>query len=236
MARRFPTVILTVLSVLTAMLVAACGTAQPSPSAVATVPGPTSEIVTEAPSGMTPAPGTAAPSAGVSPGPFDGQPYALDLPEGWVAFDLADPAGAAALDAFVAANPDMAAAIDAFKALPNVTMAVNQAAGSVLIALSVPTGGATLEAVKATMTTQFAAVPGIVGVPQPEQVTLPAGPGVHWDLTIEANDPNGTTYQVGESVYLVANDTTAVLVEFVEADGVPVAEEDQIIQTLRFTP
>ncbi len=230
MARRLPSMLLA------GILVAACDTAQPSATPVGTAPGPTSEIGTEAPSASTMAPASAAPTAATSAGPFEGEAYSLDLPDGWVAFDLADPAGVAALDAFVAANPDMAAAIEAFKALPNVTMAVNQLLGDVLIALSVPTGGASLEVVTATMTTQFSAVPGIVGVPTPEQITLPAGPAVHWDLTIEANDPSGTTYQVGESVYLVANDTTAVLVEFVEAGGVAVAQEAEIIQTLRFTP
>lgn len=223
------------LMLLVGFLVAACGTAQPSPSPVGTVPGATSEIVTEAPA-TTPGPSTVEPTNAGTPGPFDGQPYAMDLPEGWVAFDLSAPAGAAALDAFVAANPDMAAAIEAFKALPNVTMAVNQLLGNVVISLSVPTGGRSFEVVTATMTTQFAAVPGIVGVPVPEPITLPAGPAVHWDLTIEANDPSGTTYQIGESIYLVANDTTAVLVEFVEAGGVAIPQEAEIIQTLRFTP
>lgn len=231
MPRRLPS------TLLVGILVAACGTAQPSPSPVETVPGATSEIVTEAPStAATPAPETAAPTTAATAGPFDGQPYAMDLPEGWVTFDLSDPAGEAALDAFVQANPDMAAAIEAFKALPNVTMAVNQLLGNVMIALSVPTGGLTLEAVAATMTTQFLAVPGVVGEPQAEQITLPAGPAVHWDLTIEANDPSGSTYQVGESIYLVANDTTAVLVEFVEAGGVAIPQEAEIIQSLRFTP
>ena len=219
------------------VLVAACGTSQASPSPVATIPGATSEIVTEGPSAATtPAPASAAPTIAGTPGPFDGQAYAMDLPEGWITFDLSDPVGVAALDAFVAANPDMATAIEAFKALPNVTMAVNQLLGNVVISLSVPTGGVSLDVVAATMTTQFSAVPGIVGVPEPEQITLPAGPAIHWDLTIRANDPSGSTYEVGESIYLVANDTTAVLVEFVEAGGVAIPQEAEIIQSLRFTP
>lgn len=228
------------LMLLVGILVAACGTAQPSPSPAGTVPNATSDIATEAPptpsNEPTVAPTSVAPSPAVTAGPFDGQPYTMDLPEGWVTFDLSDPAGAAALDAFVAANPDMAAAIEAFKALPNVTMAVNPLLGNVVVSLSVPTGGASLEVVTATMTSQFLAVPGIVGAPSPEQITLPAGPGVHWDLVIEANDPSGATYQVGESIYLVANDTTAVLVEFVEVGGAPIPQEDEIIRSLRFTP
>jgi hypothetical protein len=231
MARRLPS------TLLVGILVAACGTAQPSASPIDTLPGATSEIVTEAPSAATtPGAATATPTTVTTPGPFDGHAYAMDLPEGWVTFDLSDPVGVAALDAFVEANPDMAAAIEAFKALPNVTMAVNQLLGNVVISLSVPTGGVSLEVVTATMTTQFSAVPGIVGVPVPEPITLPAGPAVHWDLTIRANDPSGATYEVGESIYLVANDTTAVLVEFVEAGGVAIPQEAEIIQSLRFTP
>lgn len=44
------------------------------------------------------------------------------------------------------------------------------------------------------------------------------------------------TYQVGESVYLVANDAIAVLVEFVEVGGAGIPQEGSIMQTLRFTP
>jgi hypothetical protein len=53
---------------------------------------------------------------------------------------------------------------------------------------------------------------------------------------IEANNPSGGTYTVGESIYLVVNDTTAVLVEFVEVGGAAVPQEQQIIQSLRFNP
>ncbi len=231
MARRFPTMILV------GFLAAACGTAQPSANPAQTAPGQTSDIATEAPfPNGTATPATSAPPFATTPGPFDGQPYSLDLQDPWVIFDLSDPTGAAALDAFVAANPDMAGAIEAFAALPNVVMAVNQPVGHVVIALATPTGGRTLDAIAATFTTQFAAVPGVVAPPQPESITLPAGPAVYWDLTIEANNPGGGTSQIGESIYLVANDTTAVLVEFVEAGGVDMPGEPTIIRSLRFTP
>lgn len=228
MARRLPAL------VLIGLLAAACGTAEPTVRPVDTAPRSTSIVPTEAPS-PTAAP-AAEPTVAITPGPFDGQPYALDLPGGWVTFDLSDPAGVAALDAFVAANPQMAAAIEAFKALPNVTLAVNLLLGNVVVSLAVPTGGLSLDVIAASFTTQFAAVPGVVAVPEPEQVTLPVGPAFHWDLTIEANDPSGGTFQVAESIYLVANDTTAVLVEFVEAGGSGIPQEDQIIRSLRFTP
>jgi hypothetical protein len=215
--------------ILAGLLVTACGTAQPSPSPV-TTPAPTPLV--------TPA---VAPTASLMPspaptGPFAGQPYALDLPEGWETFDLSDPAGAAALDAFIAANPEMGAAVEAFKALPNVRMAVNLLLGNVMVSLATPTGGLPLDTIAASFTAQFAAVPGVVSTPEPDEIALPVGRAIHWDITLEANDPGGGTYQVGESVYLVANDTTAVLVEFVEVEGAGVPQEQQIIRTLRFTP
>jgi hypothetical protein len=213
------------------MLAAACGTGQPSPSPVITATPTVAPTPTPAP---TP---TAAPTPTPAPtGPFAGQAYALDLPAGWTTFDLSDPSGTAALDAFVAANPEMGASIEAFKKLPNVTMAVNTLIGNVVVSLSLPTGGLTLDVLATSFTSQFAAVPGIKTPPVAENLTLPVGPAVHWDIKVEANKPGGGTYEVGESVYLVANDTTAVLVEFVEVGSAGVPQEDQIIKSLRFTP
>ena len=215
------------------MLAAACGTGQPSPSPVMTAaptvaPTPTPTPAPTPTAGPTPTPGPT--------GPFVGQAYALDLPAGWTTFDLTDPSGTAALDAFVAANPEMAASIDAFKKLPNVTMAVNMLIGNVIVSLWLPTGGHTLDVLATSFTSQFAAVPGIKTPPVAENRTLPVGPAVHWDIKVAANKPSGGTYEVGESVYLVANDTTAVLVEFVEVGAAGVPQEDQIIKSLRFTP
>jgi hypothetical protein len=225
MLRRLPSVIVA------AMLAAACGTAQPSASPVAT-PEPTVAPTAT----LAPAPTDALTPTPAPTGPFAGQAYSLALPDGWQAFDLSDPSGAAALDAFVAANPEMAAAIEAFKQLPSVTMAVNLLLGNVVVALALPTGGVSLDVLATTFTTQFAAVPGVVTPPQPNEVALPVGRAIHWDIDIEANDPGGGTYQVGESVYLVANATTAVLVEFVEVGGAGIPQEQQIISSLRFTP
>lgn len=218
-------------TVLVGMLVAACGSAQPTAAPVVTA-GPT-----VAPT-VAPTP-TAAPRAAPTPeatGPFDGQGYSLELPAGWVTFDLSDPAGVAALDTFVESNPDMAGAIEAFKARPNVTMTVNQLIGNVVLSLSLPTGGVPLDVMAGSFTTEFQAVPGVKEPPEPDDVTLPAGPAVHWHLVIEGNDPDGGTFEVGESIYLAVNETTAVLVEFFEVGGAGVPQEDQIIQSLRFTP
>jgi hypothetical protein len=225
-----PRFTLVLAAALIAVFVAACGGGPTLPPEVLPSFAPTSIIGP-----------TSAPPSGATPGqtqasPFEGQPYALDLPGGWVAFDLSDPAGVAALDEFVAANPDMGAAIEAFKALPNVTMAVNPVLGNVVVALPVPSGGQSLEVLAAAFTTQFGAVPGIVGVPVAEDVSLRVGPAFRWHITIEANDPAGGTFQVGESIYLAGGETTAILVEFVEVGGSGVAQEQQIIQSLRFTP
>jgi hypothetical protein len=214
------------------LVVAACGTSGPTATPVATTAPTVAPTASAAP--------TSAPSAAatvVPTGPFDGQAYALDLPDGWTTFDLKDPAGLAALDAFVAANPEMAGAIAAFKTLPNVTMAVNILLGNVVVSLSLPTGGVPLDTLATTFTTQFAAVPGIKEPPVAENVTLPVGPAVHWAISIEANDPSGGGVStVAESIYLVANATTAVLVEFVDSAGTGIPQESQIIQSLRFTP
>lgn len=213
------------------MLAAACGTGQPSASPAITAPP------TVAPTPTPAATPTAAPTPTPGPtSPFAGQAYAFDLPAGWTTFDLKDPSGTAALDAFVAANPEMGTSIEAFKKLPNVTMAVNMLIGNVIVSLSLPTGGLTLDVLATSFTSQFAAVPGIKTPPVAENLTLPVGPAVHWAIKVEANKPGGGTYEVGESVYLVANDTTAVLVEFVVVGGAGVPQEDQIIKSLRFTP
>lgn len=215
-----------------AVLVAACGTT--TPTAAPPTLAPTQAVTPTA----APTP-TAEPTVLPAPtpaSPYAGQAYSLTLPDGWVTLDMKNPAGQAALDAFVAANPSMAGPIEAFKQLDNVVMAVNQLLGNVVVSFSIPSGGLSLDVIAASITTQFATVPGVKEVPAPDDVTLPAGPAKHWHLELEANNPAGGTYSVGESIYLVANDTTAVLVEFVEVGGTPVPQEQQIIQSLTFTP
>jgi hypothetical protein len=215
-----------------ALVAAACGNAT-TPTAAPPTVVPTIFIQpTEAPTPTAAPPTVVATTAPA--GPFDNVDYALTLPEGWTTFDMKDPAGQAALDAFVAANPDMAGSIEAFKVLPNVVMAVNQLLGNVIVTLSVPTGGATLDVIAASFTTQFAAVPGVKEAPTPDDVTLPVGPAKHWHLEIEANDPSGGTSTVGESIYVAVNGANAVLVEFVEVGGTAVPQEQQIVQSLAF--
>ncbi len=216
-------------TILAGLLVAACGTNLPSATPDLLVPTLGLETPTAEP---TAAPVTPEPTAG----PFEGLNYSLDLPEGWVVIDLADPMSVAALDSFVAANPDMAAAIATFKTLPNVRMAVNLLLGNVVVSFSLPSQGLSLETLAATFTSQFAAVPGIKEAPVQEDVIVAGTPAAHWHLDITGNDPEGGTFEVGESIYLFVNDTTAALVEFVEVGGVPIPQESQIVKSFKFTP
>ena len=213
-------------TIILAGVVAACGSST------------TSTVVPSSAATPTPAAtATAAPSVVptlASAGPYDGQAYSLALPEGWLTFDMTDPAGQAALDAFVAANPEMAGSIEAFKSMKGLVMAVNQLLGNVVVSVAIPTGGLSLDVIAASFTSQFAGVPGVQEAPPPDDVTLPAGPAKHWHLVIEANNPSGGTYTVGESIYLVTNAATAVLVEFVEVGGTAVPQEQQIIRSLAF--
>jgi hypothetical protein len=208
-----------------AALVVGCSSAPPSAApTVAAIP-------TVAP---TVAATTVATPAGT--GLFSGLPYTMDLPAGWTSFDLSDPAAAAAINAFVAANPEMGPMLDAFKTLPNTVMAVNQLVGNVVISIAIPTGGLPLDTLGKSFTSQFAAVPGVKNPPQAEELTLPVGPALHWDLEVGGTGAGGATFTVKESVYLVENGTTAVLVEFVDGTGAGIPQEDQIIQSLRYTP
>jgi hypothetical protein len=213
------------LLVATAALVLGCSSAPPS-AAPTVAPTPTAA--------PTAVPTTAATPGGT--GLFSGLPYTMDLPDGWTSFDLSDPAAAAAIDAFVAANPEMGPLLQAFKSLPNTVMAVNQLVGNVVISIAIPTGGLPLDTLGKSFTSQFAAVPGVKNPPQAEELTLPIGPALHWDLEVGGNGASGASFTVKESIYLVENGTTAVLVEFVDATGVGVPQEDQIIQSLRYAP
>jgi hypothetical protein len=207
-------------------LVVGCSSAPPS-QAPTIAPIPTAAPPTLAPT-------TAATPAGT--GLFSGLPYTMDLPAGWTRFDLSDPASAAGIDAFVAANPEMGPLLQTFKSLPNVVMAVNQLVGNVVISIGIPTGGLPLDTLGKSFTSQFAAVPGVKNPPQAEELTLPIGPALHWDLEVAGNNASGGSFTVLESIYLVENGTNAVLVEFVDATGVGIPQEDQIIQSLRYAP
>ncbi|HEY2916730.1 MAG TPA: hypothetical protein VGI98_05900 [Candidatus Limnocylindrales bacterium] len=189
---------------------------------------------------------TAAPTPSPSPSPtpspspspvadsFDGQPYIVTVPPAWRLFDLSNPTSKAALDAFVAANPDFGPAIGVFESIPGVRMAVNPLLGESMLIFSTPTGGIPLDTISTSFQAQFQAVPGLKAVPTPTKEDLPGGPAYHWALQLTANKPSGGSVNVDESVYLFANDSTAVVVEFVTLAGGLVPEESSIIDSFRF--
>jgi hypothetical protein len=167
---------------------------------------------------------------------FAGQPYTLDIPDGWQSFDLTSAAGKAALDAFVKVNPGLAAGVSTFESLPNVRLAINPLLGNVLVTLSLPSQGLPLETIGQNFSSQFAAVPGLASPAPPEAITLPAGNALHWKLNVTANQAGGGKVQVAESVYLLVNATTAVIVEFVVIGNGTVPAESSIMQSFQFQP
>jgi hypothetical protein len=216
------------LAALLAAVLTGCGSAaSPSASPAAATPVPTATPASAA----TPA---ASPSTAANGGdPFADQPYSIDLPAGWQAYDLSTLSGPA-LDAFSQANPGLAGAVQSFKSTPNVRLAVNALQGNALVAIAIPSQGLPLETIGQSISAQFQAVPGVDKVPTAEPETLPAGPALHWPLSITTNKVGGGTLQVNESIHLLANDQTALLVEFVTPNGAPNPDEDSMIQTLRF--
>ena len=218
---------------LLAAVLAGCGSAA-SPSAAPTAqPTP---IPTAAPT-ATPTPTAAptpSPSTAVNGGdPFADQPYSIDLPAGWKAYDLTALSGPG-LDAFTQANPGLAGAIQAFQSAPNVRLAVNQLTGNALVVIAIPSQGLPLETIGQSISAQFQAVPGLTKVPAAEKETLPAGPALHWPLSITTNKVGGGTLKVDESIHLLANDQTALLVEFVTPNGAPNSDEAPMIQSVLF--
>jgi hypothetical protein len=203
-----------------------------SGAAVATptvVPTPTA-----APTASPTAPPTPSPSPSPSPAPFAGQPYTITIPPGWHTFNLADPAEKRALDAFVASNPSMGPAIALFETIPGVQLAANPLLGDELLVFTSPTNGVTLDTIAPSVEAQFKLIPGLKSPPKATKLTLPAGPAYHWLIQITANKPGGGTITVEESVYLLANDSTAVFVEFVTPAGGLVPDEKAIIDSLAF--
>ena len=213
------------LAALLAAVLAGCGSAASSSPAATAAP-------TAVPT-ATPAP-TASPSTAANSGdPFADQPYSIDLPAGWEAYDLSTLSGPA-LQAFTQANPGLAGAIQAFQTMPNVRLAVNKLHGNALVAIAIPSQGMSLDTIGQSIGAQFQAVPGVTKVPPAETETLAGGPALHWPLSITTNKVGGGTLQVNESIHLLANDKTALLVEFVTPNGAPNPDEASMIQTVRF--
>ena len=150
------------LAALLAAVLTGCGSAaSPSASPAAATPVPTATPASAA----TPA---ASPSTAANGGdPFADQPYSIDLPAGWQAYDLSTLSGPA-LDAFSQANPGLAGAVQSFKSTPNVRLAVNALQGNALVAIAIPSQGLPLETIGQSISAQFQAVPGVDKVPTAE--------------------------------------------------------------------
>jgi len=222
------------LTVVLAMVAAGCGsTPSPSPSPAVTATALPTSTATPTP---TPAPSPTPSSASASADPFAGQPYTLDLPAGWVAFDPTNPTSKAALDAFGKANPALAPALQAVASNPNLRMAANTLLGDALVVIQLPSQGLPLATIGQSFTAQLQAVPGVTSKPVAKPVSLPAGDALHWDVAISSNKVGGGTVQVDESVYLVADPQTAVVLEFVTPHGGVIPDEATIVKTLRFRP
>lgn len=216
--------------VVLALVAVGCNATAPSGTPTATItPAPTA----------TPAP-TPSPTPVPSPtaaGPFSGQPYTLTLPSGWTVLNPSDASTKSSLDAFGAANPGLAGAIAAFQSQPNIRIAVNPTLGNALIVLPVPGAASiSLDAIGQSFTAQFKNVPGITSTVAATNVKLPAGDALHWDLQVAANKAGGGTVHVEESIYVVKNDSTVVLLEFVAPQGGGVPQEQEIVQSFAFQP
>jgi hypothetical protein len=212
-------------------ILAGCGSGAPSPTAAPT-PMPTPTVAPTPSPSPTPTP---SPSP-VAADPFAGQPYTVVVPPGWRAFNLSDPSAKAGLEAYVAANPSMAAAIKLFESIPGVRMAVNPLLGNFMLIVTLPSGGTPLATIGQSFSSQFAAVPGIQGTPKAENVTLPGGPAIHWQLTVSSKMTTGATISVSESVYLLANATDAAILEFVTLSGGVIPDEAAIADSFAFKP
>lgn len=181
---------------------------------------------------------TASPTAATAPpasGGLGSTPYTITIPSAWQEFNLADPAAKAGLDAFVEANPTLAAAIQQFESIPGVRMAIDPLLGDVMLVITTQSGGVPLDILAQSFTAQFQTVSGLEGTPTPQDVTLPGGNAVHWDLKLTSNKPGGGTISVEESVYLFANATNAVIVEFVTPSGGAIPDEQSIVASFKFS-
>jgi hypothetical protein len=167
---------------------------------------------------------------------FAGQPYSIDLPAGWQGFDPTDPADQATTDALLTANPALTGPFRAFQSTSNVRAAVQLALNNVLVVVPMTVGGSSLERLGQTVTNQLKLIPGLVGVPAPTVVTLPAGRGLHWDVTIVISSVTGVPTQVHESVFLLGQGETAVRLEFVSVGGRLISDEGPMLGTFRFAP
>ena len=221
---------LAIAALITALVAGCASTPAPSPS-VAVV-----ETASPAPTARPTAKPTPTPLPTASPGIFAGQPYTLDLPEGWESFDLTSADHSASLDAFAKANPGIAGAMQALLKTPGVRIAANFLLGDVIVVLALPSQGLPLDSLGTSLTAQFKNVPGVGQKIVAKPVKLPVGDALHWNISVSSNQAGGGTIKVSESIYLVIDGTTAVIVEFVMPQGGVLPSESKVIDTLQFKP
>lgn len=218
----------------TLAVVAACGSgaSSPSTSAPAVTPSPVaSPSVAPSPS---PSSAPSASAAAIASGdPFADQPYTIELPAGWQAFDVSS-LDKTALDAYTKANPGFAGAIQTFSALPNARMAINPLLGNAAILIALPSQGMSLDALGKSFDAQFQAVPNVTNKPVAKPVTLPAGNALHWPISLSVNNTAGEKTKIEESIYLLVDPKTALMTVFVGPGDGGVADEQTIMESIAF--
>jgi hypothetical protein len=224
------------------VLVAACGSAAVSaPSAVPLAPTATAQPTPRPTASRTARPSpsptpTATPSATPteSADPLADQPYTIHFPSGWTALDLNTPGWETYMTAYAEANPETAVGFESLKRLPNVRLVLNSLLGDAVVLLAIPSQGYPLRVIGKAAAAQFAALPGSNKLAAAKTVTLPAGQALHWVVNLTSNKVGGGKQTVTESIYLVVDDTTAVVVEFVSPKGGVVPGEKRIVRSLHF--
>jgi hypothetical protein len=213
-------------------VVSACGSGASSPSAPAATQTPAA-TPTAAPT-STPAPSPSASAAAIASGdPFADQPYTIELPAGWQAFDVSS-LDKTALDAYTKANPGFAGAMQTFSSLPNARMAINPLLGNAAILIALPSQGMSLDVIGKSFDAQFQAVPNVTNKPTSKPVTLPAGSALHWPISLSVNNTSGQKTKLEESIYLLVDDKTALMTVFVGPGDGGVQDEQKIMESIAF--
>ena len=219
------------LTALIVVVVAACNSSVASSAPAATPTAAATPTVAPTP---TAAP-TASPSAAAVPSgdPFADQPYTIDLPAGWEAFDVKS-LDKTALDAYTKANPSFAGAMQTFSSLPNARMAINPLLGNAAIFIALPSQGMSIDALGKSFDAQFQAVPNVTNKPVSKPMTLPAGKALHWPISLSVNNTAGAKTKIEESIYLLVDPKTALMTVFVGPGDGGVQDEQKIMESIAF--
>jgi hypothetical protein len=212
------------------VLLAGCGAATTNPVPMTT---PTSTAMVAPPS----------PSLAPDVGMFAGLPYTMKLPDGW--FGGGPDTFADQLRAFESSNPELA----------RIVKEMSPPVGDVFVAVS-PNGGASLsvntlaagpgwssdaeildESERQNLE-GIASLPGTVGKPQADRVTLRSGDAVRIRWTSRATNPqDGSAGELLSVGYALTDGVTIFVVVF-SYDGSPerLAEVEQIMDSLELRP